>query len=76
MTNKFNKTKWDTSDWTIEQKKMWQLKIFELGYSWLGYGRQTVGAFEDKHFFLTSGTSVRFLHHLTLNHKSLHFQIL
>lgn len=32
----FYDTKWDTREWTEEQKIQWQEKCFELGFSWQG----------------------------------------
>jgi hypothetical protein len=31
---KYLNTKWDQSDWSIEQKTQWQKAVFALGYGW------------------------------------------
>ena len=34
---KFNNTKWDVSEWSEEMKVTWQMKMFNLGYTWASF---------------------------------------
>ncbi len=46
----FDNTKWDQSDWSEEQKRQWQEKCFELGYSW--NTSKEVSCLNSNYFFL------------------------
>ena len=53
----FFKTKWDQSEWTLEQKIKWQQKCFELGFSW-GFTEagDTIQNLDKVYFYLSHST--------------------
>lgn len=48
----FINTKWDVSNWSKEQKRAWQNRMFSLGYRW-SYGR-TIGYLNARYYFIQS----------------------
>ncbi len=49
--SEFNNSKWDATEWTIEQKIKWQEKCFELGYFWEFTGKN-ISHLDKEYYYL------------------------